>query len=67
MPTFKSKQPRAGVPFCWICDRRLYGGGKFYAEVIDDAGYPHPAHKTCANEERERLNPKEHPEKRGCH
>lgn len=59
MGAIKFTQPRAKVPICWICDRMLYGGGRVYVEVIDDAGHKHPAHKWCA--ESDRPNPTAQP------
>lgn len=49
MGAFKAKLPRANPPICWLCDGRLYGGGRFYALVEVD-GASRPAHKTCAEE-----------------
>lgn len=42
---------RAKVPFCWVCNRRLWANGRVYAEVIDESGNRHPAHKDCAKEQ----------------
>ena len=36
-------------PICWICDRKLYHGGRSYRLVTDaDTGHEHPAHVSCA-------------------
>ncbi len=44
----KPIQPKANPPICWICDRKLYGGGKYYwiVQGLDDR--EHPAHVGCA-------------------
>ncbi len=43
----KFKQPIANPPVCWICGRKLYGGGRVYKLVNDYQGNEHPAHKQC--------------------
>jgi len=43
----KFERPRAKVPFCWICDKLLYAGGRSYTMIVED-GIQHPAHKECA-------------------
>ncbi len=48
MSEFKATKPRANPPICWVCDKRLYGGGRFYETVADEAGHQHPAHVSCA-------------------
>lgn len=48
MSKIRYAQPRANPPICWLCDRPLHGGGRVYAEVVDDDGHEHPAHKNCA-------------------
>lgn len=40
-------KPRAAVPVCWLCGKRLYAGGRSYVIVVDN-GVEHPAHRTCA-------------------
>ena len=39
---------RAKVPLCWVCDRKLYAGGRSYVTITDEQGNEHPAHKSCA-------------------
>lgn len=51
MGVFKAKKPRANPPVCWICGRRLYGGGYFYVLVDGEDGHQHPAHASCVAEE----------------
>lgn len=40
-------QPKAKVPFCCVCDRKLHAGGRAYVEVTDPLGHKRPAHKAC--------------------
>ena len=44
----KFTQPRAAVPFCWLCDRALYAGGRSYVTITDEDGHTHPSHHYCA-------------------
>jgi hypothetical protein len=32
------RERRANPPVCWLCDRQLYGGGWYYADVTDEDG-----------------------------
>lgn len=41
-------QPPANLPVCWLCDKKLYAGGRAYVLVESDDGHKHPAHKRCA-------------------
>jgi len=45
-------QPRASVPICWHCDKRLYAGGRAYVmkTVLDPVNgvQSRPFHKSCA-------------------
>jgi hypothetical protein len=43
-------QPVANPPFCWLCDRRLYAGGRSYVTIVGEDGHPRPAHDFCAGE-----------------
>jgi hypothetical protein len=56
---FHATQPRARVPVCWVCDKRLYGGGRFYEYVRDEEGHLQPAHVYCAKQWIERGGGKE--------
>lgn len=33
MKGWKATQPKARVPFCWECSRKLYAGGRSYVTV----------------------------------
>lgn len=46
MPKFR--QPKANPPICWICDRRLYAGGRAYVIIVGEDGHEHPVHRQCA-------------------
>jgi hypothetical protein len=43
--TFANKPAPGGL--CWICDRRLYAGGRSYVLVTID-GVERPVHGDCA-------------------
>lgn len=38
---------RHPVPVCWICNRRLYAGGRAVRMFVDDQGIERPAHDFC--------------------
>jgi len=38
---------KTNPPLCWICDRRLWVGGRSFV-IIQEDGQEHPAHKGCA-------------------
>jgi hypothetical protein len=50
----KFTKPKAKVPFCWVCDKRLYAGGRAYVEVKMEDGYFHPVHDFCVPKDAER-------------
>ena len=47
----KFRKPRANPPFCWICDRMLYAGGRAYVTIAGEDGHEHPAHRECARDD----------------
>ncbi len=57
MGSWKATQPRANPPICWICDKRLYGGGRCYDLIaVDGQADPRPVHKTCKDEKSAAAN-----------
>ena len=48
---------KSPVSFCWLCSRRLYGGGRFYEWYTDESGHSHPVHKQCLDRE-EQADPR---------
>lgn len=54
MASFKATKPRANPPICGECDRLLYGGGRFYVDIVHQARGPLKVHGDCATEMRRR-------------
>ena len=50
MGDFKATLPRANPPVCWLCDKRLYSGGRMYVMREVD-GVMRPCHGHCVSEE----------------
>lgn len=48
------RQPKARGRLCWLCDRRLYAGGRAY-RLVELDGVLRPVHALCA--ERSGLQP----------
>jgi hypothetical protein len=45
---WKAKQPRVNPPICWLCDKRLYAGGRAYDLIsVEGQETPRPVHRTC--------------------
>lgn len=44
MASFKATKPKRAL--CWICDKRLYAGGRSYVEIEID-GVKRPVHASC--------------------
>lgn len=38
---------RANPPICWICDRKLFAGGRSFVLISDNR----PAHRDCAEKD----------------
>jgi hypothetical protein len=47
MGAFKATKPKARIPLCWECNKRLYGGGRIYTTVTID-GVKRDLHAACA-------------------
>lgn len=43
-------KPKAKGGLCWVCDRRLYAGGRAYVMVTDSQGFERPVHDFCAKQ-----------------
>ena len=50
MSSWKAKQPRVR-DMCWICDRKLYAGGRSYRKIEID-GVMRPVHAGCIDAEK---------------
>lgn len=46
MSAWKATKPKAPGGLCWVCDKRLYAGGRSYATAVID-GVERPVHAAC--------------------
>lgn len=49
MANWKAKQPKARLPWCHECGRKLYAGGRSYARAIAPSGHLVYLHGACTD------------------